>query len=260
MQLVPSKGIRLALALLLALALAGVAIWSLLPLRQVERQPLGLVTSLPIYWADGADIATIIGDDAELPWQRQLLEERYHLVPLDSLAPSSSTVGDQPASAPLSQIDRLLIAQPRGLSPADNVALDDWVHGGGHLLYILDPMLTGDYAAPLGDPRNPVFAAMIPPVFKRWGLSVQFDERQPLEPVEVETGAGTIPVMMAGQLLQLQSDDESCRLEGEGILAECRIGKGKVTVLADAFLLESPDRDVEGSGDALDALTIRAFE
>lgn len=258
--MVPGKGNRLALALLLALAIAGIAIWSLLPLRQVERQPLGLVTSLPIYWAEGGDIATIIGDDAEMPWQRRLLEDRYHLVPLDSLAPMPSTVGDQAATAPLTQIDRLLIAQPRGLSPADNVALDEWVRGGGRLLYILDPMLTGDYAAPLGDPRNPVFAALIPPVFKRWGLSVQFDERQPLEPVEVETGTVTIPVMMAGQLLQLHSGDNHCQLEGKGILAECRIGKGKVTVLADAFLLESPEGDVEGSGEALNALTIRAFE
>lgn len=133
------------------------------------RAPLGLMTSLPLYWPLGAGVAEIAVGTAGLPWQRSAIEARYALVPRDTLSPIPGLSPNAPDTDPLAGLDRLAMIQPRGLSPADNVALDNWVRGGGRLLLVLDPALTGEYDLPLGDPRRPVDAALIPPVAARWG-------------------------------------------------------------------------------------------
>ena len=90
------------------------------------------MTSLPIYWPEGVELSVVI-EGSQMPWVRRELEERYDLVPLDTLSPNDN--GGDGLSNPLADIERLLIVQPRGLSPDDNVALDEWMRGGGRLLY-----------------------------------------------------------------------------------------------------------------------------
>ncbi|MDA0818804.1 MAG: hypothetical protein O3C52_03660 [Proteobacteria bacterium] len=107
------------------------------PEASVERHKLGLITSLPIYWREGSDMASLVDKHSETSWVRETLERRYEITPLDSLR------GNEGEPAPIKQFERLIIAQPRGLSPADNEGLDTWVRQGGRLLYVLDPMLTG---------------------------------------------------------------------------------------------------------------------
>lgn len=252
-----------AAALLLALAvMAGFWTWQGMQ-RPSERAPLGLMSSLPIYWPDGADLQVTLESQAPLPWVRRALEKRFELVPLDSLSASTDAPG------PLLRLDRLLIAQPRGLSPADNVALDQWVRRGGRLLLVIDPMLTGQYAVPIGDPRHPVAVGLIPPVLQRWGLDMRFSENQPFEPREASYGEGSVPVLLGGELILAEaepaaskSDREAlgtCRILGEGIAAQCTVGQGRVTVLADAALLELPE-PLDDSEDQLGALTRLAFD
>lgn len=222
--------------------LAGVMAYTLWPSDESrpvpasQRAELGLMTGLPIYWADGADLAALLDENAELPWVRQVLEQRYDLRPVDSF------VAEEGEGAVLEGLERLLIVQPRGISPAGNVALDEWVQDGGRLLYVIDPMLTGEYAAPLGDPRHPSVVGIVPPVLPRWGVMMEARE----EPSDVDqqilkTPVGSLPVAIAGRLTKSQSGIGNCTIEASGLIAQCQVGKGQVTVLADAALFEARD-------------------
>jgi hypothetical protein len=246
--------------------------------QSVERAPVGLVTSLPIYWPDGVEFAELVNPETELPWVRTFLESRYELSALDTLSvdqvaletdasdgPENSAAND---AAPLSSLDRLMVVQPRGLSPADNVALDDWVKDGGQLLLVLDPMLAGHYAYPLGDPRNPQMSTLVPPVLARWGLSMVFDEQQPLEFRTFSYEGGKLPAVMSGELSVAPSASKGatastmatqCELEAESRIAVCAIGAGKATIVADATIFEVHDHSPEAEAN-LRALIDKAFQ
>lgn len=226
------------------------------PAPAAERASLGLMTSLPLYWPLGAGLEDIAAGAAPPPWQRTAIEAGYALVPLDTLSPIPALSPDQPDSDPLAQLDRLAVIQPRGLSPADNVALDRWVRAGGRLLLALDPALTGEYDLPLGDPRRPTDSALIPPAVARWGLAVSFDEAQPVA-VDTQSLAGAaLPLALSGQITAAGGD---CTVLAQGAAARCRVGEGQVTLIADAALFEHPELAGEGGADLL-ALLVAAFE
>ena len=221
------------------------------PVPQGERPKLGLMTSLPLYWPLGADLAAIASGAAELPWQRRVLEQGYELVPLDTLSPIPGLSPDDAETDPLVGLKHLAVIQPRGLSPADNVALDAWVRAGGHLLLVLDPLLTGEYALALGDPRRPADTALIPPVVERWGLAVAFDDAQQ-SPRDARIGDDHFTVEQAGKVSTL-TEGKDCALLGEGVAARCRIGAGTVTLFADAALFEH--RELAGpNGESIQSL------
>ncbi len=203
--------------------------------------PLGLMTSLPLYWPLGADMATLAGGTAPVPWQRAALETRYRLVPLDTLSLIPGTGPDDPGTDPLGGLTLMAVIQPRGLSPEDNVALDAWVRGGGRLLLVLDPLLTGDYHLPLGDPRRPSDVALIPPVLARWGLAIRFDEEQSSTPVQASLAGQALPLVLAGEVRIADPAAANCTLAAKGAAAVCRVGKGRVTLIADAALFEHPE-------------------
>ena len=219
---------------------------------------LGLMSSLPLYWPPGAGIDDIAKGTAPPPWQRTALEGAYALEPLDTLAPVPGLSPDAPATDPLAGLSRLAVIQPRGLSPADNVALDDWVRSGGHLLLVLDPALTGEYDAPLGDPRRPVDSALIPPVVARWGLAVSFDEAQAGDVTPAPFGPLSLPLALAGRITITDPAAGACALEAGGAAARCTVGKGQVTLIADAAIFEHPELAGEG-GAALRAVMAEAL-
>lgn len=217
------------------------------------REKLGLMTSLPLYWPLGAGVEEIAAGRAPPPWQRVALEQAYAIEPLDSLAPIPGLTPDAPAIDPLAGLTRLAVIQPRGLSPADNVALDAWVRGGGRLLLVLDPALTGEYDLALGDPRRPADSALIPPVVARWGLAVRFDEAQGEGVTERALGEATLPLVLAGEVTIADPSAAACTLLAEGAAARCMVGKGVVTLLADAAIFEHSELAGEG-GAGLGAL------
>nr|WP_255547999.1 GldG family protein [Erythrobacter ani] len=207
------------------------------PLAKVEKPRLGLMTSLPLYWPLGAQFGELLSSDAPISDQRQALEARFELLPLDTLSPIAGLSAGEPDLDPLEGLERLAVIQPRGLSPADNVALDAWVRGGGRLLLVLDPMLTADHHLPLGDPRRPVDIALIPPVVGRWGLEIDFDEDQPV-PRKVALGDMQLSVALAGGIRVRDSGADDCDIMGDAVVARCRIGEGEVTLIADAHAFE----------------------
>jgi hypothetical protein len=82
---------------------------------------------------------------------------------------------------------------------------------------------------------------MLSPLFAHWGIQLTF----PMEQLE-----GRRDVNVQGRRLQLaaygawqlsgESDVAECAISADQVLAECKIGKGRALLLADADLL-SPD-------------------
>ena len=214
--------------------------------NSAERPELGVMGTIPIYWGESGDFGELLAGGASAHWARANLEAHYQLVPLDALSGGS-----------LDDLKYLLLAQPRALSPAENVALDKWVRDGGRLLLFADPLLTGDSRFPIGDRRRPQDVILLSPILEHWGLTLAFDdERQPGYTLAPLSG-GQIPVNLPGTL-KVHDGEGTCKLEGADVLASCEIGKGQVVVLADAALLDlhSPH---PAAAAALDRLVAMSF-
>lgn len=229
--------------------------------RQESTDELGLMTSLPIYWNEGDPFAQIAKGDAQLPWVRTAIEQKYHIRPVDLLFSDIQSEANGNAS-PLEGLERLAIIQPRGLSPSDNVALDDWVRAGGRLLYVIDPMLSGEYDVPISDPRHPPVIGLVPPVFARWGLELFYDDAQSDAPFIARWNDVELVAHLPGQLSLSQQnefvDDSVCLIGAEGLIANCAVGEGQVTIMADAALFE-PREGNDAANKAIVALLQRAF-
>jgi hypothetical protein len=216
---------------LLVAAVIGLA-WAVAQRASPPTEPIGLFTTLPIMWSESGDIAAEIQGKAEPHWAKAVLTKRGALTPLDTLTGPSG-------HAPLGKLGQLVIAQPRPLSPQENVALDDWVKGGGHLLLLADPALTEESALAIGDPRRPQAVVLLSPILQRWGLELRFDEAQAFGETEREVMGLKTPVNLPGHFVT--EGQTTCQLWGEGLAVSCRIGKGRVVALADAALLERDD-------------------
>lgn len=213
-----------------------------------DKQDVGLFTSLPIYWGEGG-IADIIDGGTEPDWVRTLIEHRFDIEPLDTVEAEA-----------LAKVDRAILAQPRPLAPSENVALDEWVRQGGRLLVFADPLLTRhtDYA--IGDRRRPQDVVLLSPILARWGLELQFDDSQPGGERWVEAFDSRFPVNLAGEFAMRNGFD--CFISESGVLAQCNVGKGRVTLIADAAMLdESHDGEVDAERSAsLDTLIVAALD
>jgi hypothetical protein len=234
------------LAALLALVPLGGA------MAQQPREAIGLFTTLPLYWPEAQDVAELIGSDATPHWARGAIEHDFDLLPLDALAGEG---------AQLNGVRYLLLAQPRMLSPAENVALDTWVRGGGRLLLFADPMLTGESKFAIGDKRRPQDVALLSPILSHWGLELRFDENELAGEHLVELDTFAVPVDATGRFAFLPSDEPgtACYPRAGGLIAECAIGKGSAIVVADAALFDGTGDDPRRST-ALKLLLTYAFK
>lgn len=227
----PVRRSRLLLALGLIALLAAALVWRGASSR-VPGDPIGLFTSLPLLWAESEDLGAALRSDTPAHWARAVIERQGRVVPLDHLA------GEGAGS--LHGLKRLVIAQPCPLSPEENVALDNWVRGGGRLLLLADPLLTEESAFQLGDKRAPQGTVLLSPILRHWGLELQFDESQDFSRETVANLMGReLPVNLPGSLLILNPDH--CRSWNAGLAATCAIGRGRVLALADAAVLERDD-------------------
>ena len=204
----------------------------------------GLLSSLPIYRTPHASVADALSaNQAEPHWLRTAVEAHNTLAPIDAITAKS-----------LSQIDILLLIQPRALTPAEFVALDDWVRGGGRVLLVADPMLAGEPTFPLGDPRNPQAIAVTGPIEARWGLDLQSGKSGDREERAVTIGGHEVPVVLGGTFIKRppaganSPDSVDCGLRSGGLLAVCAIGKGHAVLIADATVFESRKGSEEATG------------
>ena len=239
---------RIASGAALVLAAALLFLPRSAPMPPAKIPPMGLFTSLPIWWGEADDMAARVTSPQNPHWARAVLEARYRVLLLDTLV------------APTGFAD-LIMAQPRPLEPQENVALDGWVRGGGHVLLFADPMLTWESRFALGDRRRPQDTVLLSPILAHWGLSLQFDPGQRDSAREI-TGTGLpkgLPVRLAGTLVAQPGGDATCRIEQDGLIAECRIGKGRALIVADAALLEPAEQAAEQAR-MLRALMDRAFK
>ena len=218
------------LALVLSLGAIG---WFSLDKPQAPSTRIGLFTSLPLLWSDTPDLASELSSENAPHWVKAVLAQHGQIMPLDTL---TSAAG--PRS--LADLKRLVIAQPRALSPPESVALDEWVRGGGQLLLLVDPAYTEESPFALGDPRRPQATAMLSPILARWGLELKFDAGQPLEERDRDIMGFSVPTVLAGTLAT--RGQANCRLWGDGLAVTCAIGKGRVLAVADAAVLENGDR------------------
>lgn len=193
-----------------------------------ERPALLLLTSLPI----------VFGDQFSLEEQGspalEALSRRYRILPIGVAS------GKELGKARL-----LLMAHPAAQPPEDLVALDDWVRRGGRVLLLTDPMLEWPSSRPLGDPLRPSPMFMDTGLLGHWGLRLDAPDRR-----------GREPLKLAGYDIMTDSPGRlagRCEISGDALVAHCRIGQGRATVVADADLLD-PKRLGAAAGHNLDAL------
>ena len=191
-----------------------------------ERPALALMGTVPIYWGEPADFGETLLGEAEPHWARTMLEEGFVLAPVDYLS-----------GEVLADYDYLLLAQPRGLSGEENVALDAWVRSGGHLLLFADPLMTGESRFGLGDRRRPQDVALLSPILARWGLELTFDEAQSEGLRQADHFGDSLPVNMRGAW-DYAGATRDCNIPGDALLAHCRIGQGQALLVADAAMLD----------------------
>ena len=228
---------RLAFGGVLVTVLIALVAWSLAARNddgvEQSKPPLGLMTSLPIYWNASADIEGMLAQDEPDHWVRTQLQHNYDLVPLDTLAAEGGTA----PHAELARLDRLILAQPAALPPADLAALDAWVRDGGRLLLFADPMLTEHSEFALGDRRRPQDVAMLSPILARWGLTQFFDPEQGDAERSVRFGDIIIPVELGGTFERTPTELAKCAISAAGLLADCAIAKGRALIVGDAAVL-----------------------
>lgn len=235
------KAIRHALACLLLATAPVASAETPLPL---DHPQLALMGTVPLYWGETDEFSDLLSAPGH--WARRVLEQDFVLVPLDYLSAEA-----------LAPHRLLLMAQPRGLSAEENVALDGWVRGGGHLLLFADPLMTGHSHFAIGDRRRPQDVALLSPILTHWGLELQFDEDQPAGLRMSALAGQPIPVNLPGRLATV-AGDTPCRVLGEALVADCALGAGRVLIVADAALLDFAGPHVQAP-QALTALTDSIF-
>lgn len=226
-----------ALALLLAAVLGAVAIalWARgrapAPLGErpaAQRPALMLLTSLPLMFGEEFSLAAT-GSPA-----LDALQQRYRVVSISVTEP-----------AELAKARLLLMAQPLAQPAEHLVALDEWVRAGGRVLLLADPLLEWPGKRPLGDPLRPPAMFADTGLLAHWGLSLDAPDARGTRSMSL--GRHDILTVSPGRL----SGD--CAIGEQGLVARCRLGKGKATIVADADLLDA-ERLGSGAEQNLDAL------
>lgn len=191
------------------------------PARAGEaRGELYLLTSLPILWGEEFGL-----DQAGSP-VLSALEKDYKVKAVDL-----------PSQVPDGAL--LLAAQPRALPAEELVALDHWVRAGGRLLLLADPMLEWPSKRPLGDPRRAPVAFPDTGLLAHWGLRLDAPEERGMRALQL--GDADIQTISPGTL------SGACDISRNGLAADCRIGKGRAKVIADADWLDLDPGATDGT-------------
>ena len=206
----------------MAAVMAALAACSSAPDQPVTKPPLAVMTTLPLFWNDG-DAGAKLTVDQRAPVIRRLADA-FRVAPLDLLTAEG-----------LRPFTLLVLAQPRALAPAELVLLDTWVREGGRLLIFADPML--DWPSPYGpgDRRSPLPMSLLDPLLEHWGLRLDQGATNAERSHTVTLAGHAVAVQSAGRWHLLRGD---CAIADKGLRANCVIGKGRATLIADADMLD----------------------
>jgi len=195
------------------------------PLAPRPAPRIGVVSALPLFWADGAGPADLLAEGAPAP----VPVMRHAARPIDHID-----------AAALRGVDALLLAQPRLLQPRELVLLDQWIRRGGRMVVLADPLLVWPSDLPPADPRRPPLTSLLDPLLGHWGLR--------LEPADPSRGGVDRRMLGTGHVVMLAGasrfsltgggEGASCTLTEEGLMALCRIGLGAARLVADADLID----------------------
>jgi len=208
-----------ALCLLAAVVLAWFA-GRTAPVEQAADRPaLAVITGLPLFWREGEQGLAARSDAPVIA----LLRRRFDVRPLDSAL-----------SADLQKARLLLLAQPRGMRADALAVIDRWVRQGGRAVVLADPLLRWPSPLPLGDRRRAPPVSLLRPLLDHWGVrlappATRGEERHFL-------ADGSLLTTMAGSRFELSGGH--CGAEASGLVAQCRIGQGRVVLVADADLID----------------------
>jgi hypothetical protein len=207
--------VRVPLLLLLLIAIGAFAFSRTRPPSDdANHKPtLLLLTSLPLVFGEHFSLES--GGSPAMA----ALERRYRVLPI--------SVTDPPE---LAKGQLLLMAQPPAQTAENLVALDAWVRGGGRGLLLADPMLEWPSSRPLGDPLRPPAMFVDTGLLAHWGLRLDAPDRR--GPELRTLGGRDVLTVSPGALVG------KCEISADRLLANCRIGKGRATIVADADLLD----------------------
>src|SRR5438309_572435 len=193
-----------------------------------HRPKLLLLTSLPLLFNEefglhgsGSPALTALRSD-------------YEVVPI--------SVAD---GAELARGRLLLLAQPRAQTAENLVVLDAWVRKGGHLLLLADPLLDWPSKLPLGDVTRPPAMFTDTGLLAHWQLTLAAPDQR--RPATRKLAGKDIVTVSPGTL------SGNCSTSPDGLVADCRIGAGRVIVVADADFL-NVDQLGAAAHDNLEAL------
>ncbi len=188
------------------LVLATLLVWRgpAQPLRSVTDRPkLAVITALPLFWSESGQAGP---QDAPIV---TVLRTRFTVMPIDD-----------PVQLKATGAQRLLLAQPRALSPAQLVAIDRWVRDGGTALVLADPLLRWPSDLPLGDRRRAPSVSLLTPLLQHWGFTAQGAAHD----------AEIRHFLPDGQLLTLSGASRA----DDALPQRKRIGRGVALLLGDA--------------------------
>lgn len=197
-----------------ALALLALAACRPDTTQVADKPELYLISSLPLLFEEGFGLEPASGETASF------LRDHYRVIPIDL-----------PSELPESGV--LLAAQPRALPAEELVALDAWVRAGGKLLLLADPLLEWPSDRPLGDRLRPPISFADTGLLAHWGLRLDAPDARGLKVARYDGLA--LAYVSPGQLVKTGG---TCVVEQDNIIASCRLGRGRVTIVADADLLD----------------------
>lgn len=195
------------------------------------KSRIQLMTSLPLVWGDDASMESILSGGSEPALIYQYWLEQYDITAVDSL---ENLVRDDP--------DIVVLAQPRAMDPADLTDLDSWVRSGGDVIILTDPELVWPSELPLGDPRRPLVSGFLSPLLDHWGLELVRVDENSVDIANLRFGDYSFASRGVGRFERLKAGDApdmACELSPASSLAQCSVGLGEVSIVADADFLNS---------------------
>ncbi|MGE4429350.1 MAG: DUF4350 domain-containing protein [Sphingobium sp.] len=192
-----------------------------------ERPVVALLTALPLLWSEGRDIADMLhrGEGARDFPPAPVTSHRVMAI-------------DHIDRASLAQAGVVLVAQPRLLQPRELVELDRWVRAGGRAVILADPLLVWPSDLSPGDPRRPPLTSLLDPLLAHWGLRLEPAAHAEPEPERRMLASGHVLLLAGASRFTVTGEGKDCALTEQGLMALCRIGKGRVRLVADADLLD----------------------